>query len=81
METLSVVLWVIVVWVAVSIIVPLTSGILAARASKRREADRRRSVAESMERQRLRAERQRQAFEAIKRWHEPSHHDGGDRAA
>lgn len=81
MISLSTVVWVLVVWVAVSIVVPITFGLLAARASRKREEARRQSLAESMERQRRRAEQQRRAFEAIKRWHEPSGSDGGDRAA
>lgn len=81
MISLSTVLWVLVAWVAVSIVVPITFGLLAARASRKREEARRQSIAESMERQRLRAERQRKAFDQIKRWHEPSQPGGGDRAA
>lgn len=81
METLTAVLWALAIWVAVSIVVPLTFGLLAMRATRKHEEARRQSIAESMERQRLRAEHERKAFDEIKRWHAPSQTGGGDRAA
>lgn len=81
MPAVSTVLWWLIAWVLVSILVPVTFGLLAARASKQREIARRQALAESMERQRKRAAQERRVFEAIKRWHEPSSTDGGDRAA
>ena len=82
MPDMSTLLWFVAGWFVVSLVVPLTFGALAARASRKREEQRRQSLAASLAAQRDRAERQRQAFAAVKGWHEPTGpRDGGDRAA
>lgn len=81
MPDLSTLLWIIAVWVAVSIVVPTVFWLLAARASRKREESRQRDLAASLEAQRERLARERKVFETVKGWHRRSPEDGGDRAA
>lgn len=82
MPELSTLLWILAGWVAVSIVVPITFGLLAARASRQREERRRQALAASLALQRERAARERKVWEVVHAWHTPTApRDGGDRAA